>query len=64
MIYPQVGPILSNDDITGHLSADFYSIWNNGLVGISWSYRQFVRRKIFRLFKCILFKRKLIAAAS
>ena len=32
-------PIRSIDNITGHLSVDFYSIWNDGLVGICWRYR-------------------------
>jgi len=60
MIYPQVGQILSNDDITGHLSADFYSIWNNGLVGISWSNQ----RKFGRFFACDFQKQSQISATT
>jgi hypothetical protein len=34
-IYRSLGLIHTDDDITGHLSGDFYSIWNNSLVGIN-----------------------------
>jgi hypothetical protein len=48
MIYPQVDPISLNEDITGHLFPIFYSIWDYGLVGISWRHV----RNLFPIFSC------------
>ncbi len=39
MMYHRFKAIRSNDTITGSPFLRFYSIWNDGLVGICWSVR-------------------------